>query len=169
MIWMQRVAAPLAAMIVLAGCSGSNEPEPASTVTASAEPSAEEQATAAHQRYWDVYVQLANSGDVSAAAFEGVADGSFIESDLKSLGDQADAGVVRTGEPEFSDFKTVVDGDSATSLVCFDETGWGFTKDGEPLESPGDIEPTPFTATLEERDGAWLVTDLEFTKNTPCP
>ena len=133
------------------------------------QPSAEEQATAAYQRYWDVYVQLANSGDVDAAAFAGVADGSFIESDLKSLGDQAEAGVVRTGEPEFSDYKTVVDGDSATSLVCFDETSWGFTKDGEPLEVPGDIKPTPFTATLEERDGAWLVTDLEFTKDAPCP
>lgn len=166
----RHLAAPFLAMIVLAGCSGSSESEPAPTVTASAEPSAEERATAAYQRYWDVYIQLSNSGDIDAAAFQGIADGPFVETDLKLLGNQADAGVVRVGEPQLTDFSTTIDGDAATSTVCLDESQWAAKVDGEviPDSTGGPPTPTPVVATLAQRGDDWIVTDVKYTEEDGC-
>lgn len=170
---MRRVAAPLALVAVLTGCSGSSgssEPAATAAVTTPAAPSAEDQATAAYQRYWDVWVQLSTSGDIDARAFDGVAEGAFVESDLKALRDQADAGIVRVGEPEFSSFETTVDGTTAISVVCLDERAWGARSGDRTLDPPGeDFPPRALRATLTTKDDGWIVTDVTSEEKTPCP
>lgn len=154
----------------LTACGGESD-DPAPTVKTSAAPSAEDEATAAYARYWDVYVQVSNSGDIDPAAFAGVADGKFLETDLKLLGDQAEAGVVRVGEPKITDYTTKVDGEKATSTVCLDESQWAAEVDGEtiPGSKGGDPTPTPVVAELAKRDGAWIVTDVKYTEKDGCP
>ncbi|MGJ9422888.1 hypothetical protein [Aeromicrobium sp. CF3.5] len=172
----RRPAAPRCAALLfvaavgLSACSG-DEPESSTPVPSAApsEPSAEEMASEVHEQYWDAYIQMSNSGEVDPALFEGVADGSVVELDLKLLGDQAEAGVRRVGEPQFGEFTTTVDGDSATSEVCYDERPWGATSDGTTV--PGyaeDSTPGLMKATLADRDGSWIVTDLEFTEDASC-
>ena len=158
-----------AAMVSIAGCDSGSDDGPTKPTTSASSPTAQDDVEAAYQRYWDVYVQLANSGDVDPAAFTGIAEGGFVEGDLKLLSDQSEAGVVRVGEPEFSDFSTKIEADTATSLVCFDESGWKMKKDGKPLALPSGMKPTPFEAKLEKRDGGWIVTDLAAKEGTPCP
>ena len=146
--------------ISLAACTD-DKPDPKPSASPTTTKSGADEATAAYQRYWDVYVQLANSGDVNPKAFSSVADGTFVESDLKKLGDQADDGLLRVGEPKFSDFKTTVDGDTATSLVCRDDSPWGAkTADGKELPPLPAGDPFPYQAKLEQRDGAWIVVDV---------
>lgn len=169
---LRRIAAPLALVAVLTGCAGgsSEEPTAPATVTTQAAPSDEDQATAAYQRYWDVWVQLSTSGDIDARAFDGVAEGAFVESDLKALRDQADAGIVRVGEPEFSAYETTVDGTTATSVVCLDERAWGARSGDRTLDPPGeDFPPRALRATLTAKDDGWIVTDVTSEDQTPCP
>lgn len=166
--WGRWAAAVLVAAVAftVASC-GDGEDEPRPTVTTTA-PTPQQQATAAYQRYWQVYVQLANSGVVDASAFAGVAEGHFVELDLKLLGDQADAGVVRVGEPTIGEYHTSVDGDTATSVTCVDESTWTAKKDGEDVPLPDDVEANAFKASLEKRDGAWIVTDVAPDEETTC-
>lgn len=168
MIAMYRVVVPLLILATAAGCSGSNEP--AATAPTTDAPSAEEQATAAHQRYWDVYVELSNSGDIDPQAFDGVAEGSFVEGKLKVLGDQAESGVVRVGEPKLTSYTTTVDGDTASSVVCLDERAWGARSGDRDLAPPGDkFPPTAVRATLKVKGDGWIVTDVTASKETSCP
>ncbi len=155
--------------LTLAACG---DDKPTDVTTTSATAAADNGATKAYQRYWDVYVQLANSGDINPSAFSGIAEGNFIEIDLKGLSDQADSGVVRTGRPIFSDYDTTVDGDKASSLVCVDQSKWGAKVDGEPIpDSTSDTpDPQPYVATLERRDSKWIVTDVgSGAKGVACP
>jgi len=154
--------------LVLTACGDDEQSDPPRPTSTASAPSPTEQVEAAYQRYWDVYVQLSNSGDIDSAAFTGIAEGSFIESTLKNLRDQADSGVVRVGEPAFSAFRTEVKGQKATSLVCLDEREWSAKHDGEKLPPP-DTDPSPIEASLERRDGGWIVTDLDFRKGETCP
>lgn len=141
-----------------------DDPDPTAP-TASPEDDAED----AYAAYWDVYVQAANSGEVDPAAFGAVADGAFVETDLRNLRDQADSGVVRVGEPIFGPYTTSVDGDNAISRVCKDDSEWAATgPDGQELPPPDD-EPTPFQATLELRETGWIVTDVAVQEGEECP
>lgn len=153
--------------VTLTAC-GDDEPKTEPTTTASDSP--EDDVESVHRAFWDVYVQAANSGEVTSTIFNGIAEGGFVERDLKVLGDQADAGVVRVGKPTYSDYQVEVDGDRATSLVCVDFDGWG-GKDaqGEKLPDPPATDPSPFLAELENRDGTWIMTDQLYQKDTPCP
>lgn len=158
------------AVMTLSAC-GSDEETPEAPVlpTASTEADPEALATEAYQKYWDAYITMSNSGEVQPALLEGVADGAFVELDLKLLEDQAEAGVRRVGEPQFGEFTTTVDGDTATSEVCYDERPWGATSDGATV--PGyaeDSTPGLMKATLADRDGNWIVTDLKFTEDASC-
>lgn len=155
--------------ISLAACTD-DKPDPKPSVSPTTAKSEADEATAAYKRYWDVYVQLANSGDVNPAAFSNVADGTFVELDLKKLGDQADDGLLRVGEPKFSDFKTTVDGDTATSLVCRDDSPWGAkTVDGKKLPPLPAGEPFPYQAKLDKRGGVWIVVDVAEKADATCP
>lgn len=161
-------AAALVAALVLTGCSDDTDPAPEPTATTQAAPTPEEEVEAAYRQYWDVYAQLATSSDISPRAFDGVADGTFLESDIKGLRDQTAAGVFLTGSPEFTGFATEVDGDTATSLTCITYDSWRFMKDGEDI-TPDDIEPLQNEATLERRDGGWIVTDVSGRDDVECP
>ncbi|GAA3528780.1 hypothetical protein GCM10022234_27580 [Aeromicrobium panaciterrae] len=161
--------ATLTLSVSLAACTD-DKPDPKVSASPTTAKSEADEASAAYQRYWDVYVQLANSGDVSPAAFSSVADGTFVERDLKKLGDQADEGLLRVGKPKFSDFQTTVDGDTATSLVCRDDSPWGAkTADGKDLPPLPAGDPFPYQAKLEKRDGAWIVVDVAEKADATCP
>jgi|GEM_PF-3721604 len=158
-----------ASALTLVACGDDAKDDPPRPTATASVPTPKEQVEAAYQRYWDVYVQLSNSGDIDSAAFTGVAEGSFVESTLKNLRDQAESGVVRVGEPTFSTFRTEVEGRKATSLVCLDERKWAAKHDDKTLPPPSDADPSPIEATLEQRDGGWIVTDLDFRKGETCP
>lgn len=166
--WAGAVLAAGAMSLALSACGSEESGAPAPTPTATSE-SPEDAAAAVQEDYWAAYVQIANSGAVDPQAFEGIADGRFVELDLKILREQADGGFVRVGAPSFSEFTADVDGDTATSLVCVDFSPWGSKNaQGEDLEIPK-TPPSPFLATLEKRDESWVMTDQEYQEQTPCP
>lgn len=159
----------LAATTTLSLVACNESGAPTSPSASASTPSPEEQATTAYKAYWDVYIQASTSGEVPSTLFEGVADGTFVETTLKTLGNQADAGVVRVGEPVLSDFDTVVDGTTASSVVCVDERKWGARSGEKDLAPPGDkFPPYALRATLEQRDGKWIVTDEKSDHETTC-
>lgn len=153
-------------LILTTGCSDESSSEPTPTTTTE---SPESKASAAFERYWDAYIEISNSGEVNAEELSGVADGKFVEEVLGTLAQQADSGVVRVGEPDFGEFETQVNGAAATSVVCMDEREWGARQGGEDLPPPGDdFPPTEQTATVEFRDGEWIVTDVDSEEGAEC-
>lgn len=162
-----------AALALLAGCSGSAA-EPTglatSTVTsptpgASGSPTdgAEAAVLDAWGRWWTAVV-AAERGNPDPALFDGVGTGAARETELAIARNYEESGIVRAGEPTFTDVVVEVEGEGAMAAACMDRTAW------RPEEVP---EPTngilPIQLRLELTDGAWLVADyVDVTLEVPC-
>lgn len=163
------LACAVALALTLAACGGDDDPAPGPSEPATVAPV--DEATEAFEDYWAVYVQMANSGEISPRGFDGVADGVFLETVLKALTEQADSGVVRVGEPDFGDFSTTVTDGTASSVVCRDDSQWGAKHDGELIEESVSQtpRPRPYVGTLELRGDRWVVTNVELAEGIACP
>lgn len=114
----------------LAACS-SPDPEPYATVEAASTPSPTPTPTvddepvvlAALQRYWDAEV-AAQAGNTDPAVFAGVAEGPLVEDSLATARQLQSVGLARQGQPTLSKQTVTVDGDTATVLVCVDNSTW---------------------------------------------
>lgn len=158
--------AALALVLGLAACSDEKTEKPEPT----ADPKAADiaKASSVHEKYWDIYVQMSNSGRVNPDGFDSVAEGAFVESHLHILGDQADQGITRDGAPKFGEFDTKVDGDKATSSVCKDETPWKVELNGKVQEVERG-KPLVYTATLARRGDTWIITGMDPEEVATCP
>ena len=167
--WGVVVAMTTATLAFSAACGAAGDRAP--SVSEQSGSDVAHEVTDAFENYWSVYVQIANSGDVNVRAFDGIADGPFLETVFKALSMQADSEVVRVGEPVFCEFTTTVEGDTASSVVCRDDSQWGAERQGELIEgSVSDTpEPRPYVGTLELRDGHWVVTNVEMAEDRVCP
>lgn len=107
--------------------------------------------------YWDAIVNSENSVDASAGQFGDVADGPFIESQLKTVRDYKSAGVRRVGDPDITKVEVAIDGDAADIRACLNEDEWTAEKDGATIKAPK-LGPVPWGAKASRRSDIWLVT-----------
>lgn len=143
----------------LSAC-GEEESRAASRESASSAAATEaDQVESVIRRYVAIYTQLANSGEASAGAFDGVAEGDFAEKAMKVVQDQRAAGVVRKGSPTITDTTVTLNGNNATAQACYDESSWKFVKDGEQLDLPADYEPKFIAMEFRKVSGDWIMTD----------
>ena len=152
-------------MAGLVGCTSAAEEPPGLTAspTVSATPTPEPTEDTAvveaaildvYYRYWDAVV-AAQAGNLDPSLFEGAAVGIIVEEAFQTARQYQESGFVREGEPQFSDVTVTVDGETAVVWACLDSSGWlvpGTPTEGIDLVNPGGL-------TLEQVDGAWLVTD----------
>ncbi len=164
-----------AALVVLSGCVGpaagptgldpsaASSSAPAPTPTASPTPDAEAAVREAWSRWW-VATVAAERGNPDPAIFEGVGTGSALEVELAIARNYVTGGIVRAGEPTFSDLVVQVDGAEAMVAACMDRTEW------RPTEAPAPTDGImPIQLRLELIDGRWLVTDyVDLTLVVPC-
>lgn len=119
----------------------------------------EKAAVDTYRKFWDIQIKAQNAGKIKADAFNGVADGPFVEAFTKVVRDSGKAGFVRVGEPELDGFEPTVNGDEATVTVCVNEDDWDGELDGKKQAVPNE-GPQPQGAGLERRDEQWIVTSV---------
>lgn len=110
-------------------------------------------------RYWAAVVRSENKVDDDPKQFDDVADGPFIEGQLKTVRDYDEAGIRRVGKPEITDVEVAVTGDTAQVEACLNEDEWTAKQDGKTIKAPK-LGPKPWGAEAERRDDAWVVTDV---------
>ena len=110
-------------------------------------------------RYWDAVVKSENTVDDDPKQFADLADGPFIERQLKTVRDYDEAGIRRVGQPEIADVEVAVSGDTAQVEACLNEDEWTAKKNGKTIKAPK-LGPVPWGAEAERRDDAWVITDV---------
>ena len=110
-------------------------------------------------RYWATVVKSENTVDDDPKQFSDVADGPFIERQLKTVRDYDEAGIRRVGEPEITDVEVAVSGDTAQVEACLNEDEWTAKQKGKTIKAP-ELGPKPWGAEAERRDDAWVITDV---------
>lgn len=124
---------------------------PSPTATASPTPDAEAAVLDVYDRYWDAVV-ASQRGNPDPALFADVATGEIVERAIITAKQYQEFGIVREGEPTFSDVSAVIDGDTAQVAACIDNSNW-FVPDAPVLG----VQPSGIVLT--RTGGAWLVTD----------
>lgn len=118
--------------LLLAGCSAGDDPgqptaEPTTTSTSvpTSTPTPDEQAAVldVYYRYWDATV-AAQRGNPDPELFADNATGSLVEEELAQARYYQEYGIVREGEPTFSQVGVTVSGDAATVVACVDQSAW---------------------------------------------
>lgn len=152
----------LAAAVGVAGCSSSGEEPPGLTASPTASPTTtsedgvdagtEAAVLDAYYAYWDATV-AAQRGNPDPTLFEGVATGPLVEEAVAEAQQFADLGIVREGEPTFSDVTVEVEGATATVLACVDNSAWVVPGVEDDLE-----DVLPGGVVLEQQGDRWLVT-----------
>jgi hypothetical protein len=148
----------------LVGCTSSAKEPPGLTasptvsVTPTPEPTDDTAVVEAailevYYRYWDATV-AAQRGNPDPTLFADNTRGQLVEEKLAQARQYQEYGIVREGEPSFSNVSVEVEGDRATVLACVDNSTWIVpgVEDDLPDVLPGGL-------LLEQIDGAWLVTD----------
>lgn len=150
--------------VLVAGCApSSGEPAPATvsaTVSASPTPSVDAEAAQREQdeaaildvysRYWEANV-AAQRGNPDPGLFDGVATGALVEERLAEARQFQEFGIVREGQPSFSQVTVDLDGAEATVWACVDYSSW-VVPDSEG-DAPGVV---PGGVVLNEIEGSWL-------------
>jgi hypothetical protein len=152
------------ALLGLSACGGSDggdgdtgEPSRETSPPATTEPTVDQAAddeAAIEQlatELWAVRQQAYNSGEATAATFEGIYSPSAIET-ITTYRDQK---ILRTGAPLITAIEATATGDTGEILLCLDETGWGAEEDGEPLDIPA-LGANPWGATVERAGDRWV-------------
>jgi hypothetical protein len=156
-------AVGVAAILVLAGCTGDEgDPAPSTSASTTGAPqptaSATSDETAAvldtYHRYWDAVV-LTEQGNADATLFDGVASGQPVEVAIATATQFKELGIVREGAPTFSQETVTVAGDSATVYACVDNTAWVIPG---VADDPAVADVLPGGVLLTRTDGVWLVT-----------
>ena len=158
----------------LVGCtSAAQEPpgltaSPTVSVTPTPEPTEDAAAEEAailnvYRRFWAANV-AAEGGNTDPTLYEGIAAGPAVEVELAIARQYHEQGIVKEGEPSFSEVTVVVDGDTARVGACVDHSGW--VPAGASPPSPPVV---PTELVLEHVDGVWLVQDyVEPTVELVC-
>jgi len=110
-------------------------------------------------RYWAAVVKSENTVDDDPKQFSDVADGPFIERQLKTVRDYDEAGIRRVGKPAITDVEVAVSGDTAQVEACLNEDEWTAKQKGKTIKAPK-LGPKPWGAEAERRDDAWVITDV---------
>ena len=151
-------------MAGLVGCTSSAKEPPGLTasptvsVTPTPEPTDDTAAEEAaildvYYRYWDAIV-AAERGNPAPALFVGIAQGAHVEEEIAQARQFQEYGIVREGEPAFSNVTVMVDGESALVWACVDNSAW-VVPDVETTVKP----VQPGGVRLETIDGSWIVTE----------
>jgi hypothetical protein len=90
--------------------------------------------------------------------FEGVAQGTFLESYFNTLADYEQMGFHRVGAPEIGEPTVTVTGGRATAVMCVDQRAWGGRHNGEPVDPPK-VAASATKLTLSRREAGWIVVD----------
>lgn len=153
----------------LVGCtSAAQEPpgltaSPTVSVTPTPEPTEEAAILNVYRRFWAANV-AAEGGNPDPTLYEGIAAGPAVEVELAIARQYHEQGIVKEGEPSFSEVTVVVDGDTARVGACVDHSGW--VPAGASPPSPPVV---PTELVLEHVDGVWLVQDyVEPTVELSC-
>ncbi len=156
------VASMLVAVVGVAGCSSSAEEPPGLTASPTASPTTTSENGAdadteaaileAYYAYWDAMV-AAQRGNADPTLFDGIATGPLVEEAIAEARQFADLGIVREGEPSFSDVTVEVEDATATVLACVDNSAWFVPGVEDDL-----ADVLPGGVLLERHDDAWLVT-----------
>ena len=116
-----------------------------------------------YRRFWAANV-VAERGNPDPTLYEGIAVGMAVELELAVARQYQEQGIVKEGEPSFSEVTVVVDGDTARVGACVDHSGW--VPAGASPPSPPVV---PTELVLEHVDGVWLVQDyVEPTVELVC-
>ena len=110
-------------------------------------------------RYWDAVVKSENTVDDNPKQFSDVADGPFIERQLKTVRDYDEAGISRVGKPAITDVEVAVSGDTAQVEACLNEDDWKAKQNGKTIKAPK-LGPKPWGAVAEKRDDTWVITEV---------
>jgi hypothetical protein len=156
------------ALLGLSACGGSDggdgdtgEPSRETSPPATTEPTVDQAAddeAAIEQlatELWAVRQQAYNSGEATAATFEGIYSPSAIETELARIAQYRADKILRTGAPEITAIEATATGDTGEILLCLDETGWDAVEDGEPIDSPA-LGANPWGARVERAGDRWV-------------
>jgi hypothetical protein len=163
--WLKR-AVPTTMVAVLLGLSacsgGDSEPADKASSTPSAEPTVDQAAEdeAALEKLandvWAARQEAYNSGEASAALFEGIYSTAAIETELGMLRQYQEQKILRTGAPVITDISSTVDGDTGMIYLCLSEDDWDATEDGEVLDTP-ERGANPWGASVERTSDGWVL------------
>ena len=183
---MRRLAAPVALMLLVTGCTASSEPTPTPTPTAAPTQTAtptespspsltpdQESALAAYLGFRDVQVRAEADPGQPAPELEDFAADQALVDELANLATLAQAGIAMSGEPVFDPtIANTVDGDppSVTIEDCVDVSGWVpvYVATGESAAAPGSPERVLATATVSPREGTWKIVDIATDRSGEC-
>ena len=148
----------------LVGCTSAAQEPPgltaSSTVSVTPTPEPTDDAAAEEAAILDVYRRFwaanvaAEGGNPDPMLYEGIAGGPAVEVELAIARQYQEQGIVKEGEPSFSEVTVVVDGDTARVGACVDHSGW--VPAGASPPSPAVV---PTEVVLEPVAGVWLVQD----------
>ncbi|WP_286927784.1 MULTISPECIES: hypothetical protein [Aeromicrobium] len=149
-------AMALAGALLLGGCGGDDGSDTPATTTPTPTASAQDEAVAVLEAYWDERVRVETSGAYDTADFSRTLAPSETEPMLARYAQFEAGNFRRTGEPELRDYTATVDGTSAIATVCVNEDEWGAEADGEVVE-PEAAGWYASSHRLEQTDGTWLI------------
>lgn len=172
------VAATAVLLLVLGACSGesSSDDAPAAKATTSATPTPDQAAVDEAavvdlaKRYWAAIVESENTGNDDPAQFADVATSTVIEEQVSKVVEYQKLEVLRVGQPEITDVKATVTGDTAAIGLCLNEDGWTAEVNGEPAGEGKKFGAGRWGARAERIDGRWLITaeNLQDDASDPC-
>ena len=161
-------ALALSGALLLGGCGGdegSDEPTP---TTATPTASAQDEAVAVLEAYWNERVRVESSGAYDTADFSRILSPSESEPMQARYAQFEGGNFRRVGKPELRDYTATVDGTSAIATVCVNEDEWGAEADGEVVQ-PEAAGWYASSHRLEQTDGAWLIVgEAETPRGISC-